>query len=753
MAHRLQMKLGAVAETDRLPDSADAIVVVEPSIGSIARSKGQLYLLVTTTLTGTRAREATRLAAETIQNEYYYDESAGIRVCLEKSIMAASKRLTHVRDRYGLGGAAGSGPIGIGVAVVRGNELYVATVGPAEAYLIRGARLSTLPDPHRDRGLPSPDLEPDVWRGEISMGDSLVLISPNVVSRLGPDELKDAMLTLHPQSAMEHLHHRFVASGGSGSDGAIAFEAAEVAATHRGRSLVPVRPSEPLAGADDRSPIPLADSVGDGVAAAQAGARRARDAAGNAVTRLIYRIQDFLPHRSAAYRRVTPMSARREAQRRAAVAILAFIVVAGGLGLGIYAFGGQRPPGDAIASVTAGQLALEEARASLAKVFGPGIDLVDANPKQALDLITEAEASLATAEAAGIPSSTTRPLRAQIATGIDRLSGMIDVRDTVLFTFEGGESPFDLAQIVRGPDRDPAPYVLDRGTQSVYRINLEGGVATVVFRAGQEAAGATAAEPRFLAVGGPDVLILDAKNVLWRWRPADAKGKGTLARIPVKGATGWGDDVRGIGTYVRNAEAGLYNLYVIEPSEEQILAFSPAADGSGFPAQPSGRLATARAVASMSSLYIDGDIFVVESGVIERFVSGRADGWEVGLPPDRLLRAAPRFTLVTSGSDRRIGRLYGFDPANRRILAFDKSDGRFREQYRLENEGSGWRDLRSWYIVAGADEEPDTLVWVSVDRIHVVVLETPIADVGASGSPDPSGDPAASPGESAAPSP
>ncbi len=750
MAHRLQMRLGTVAESDRLTDSADAIVVVEPAIGSVARSKGQLYLLVTTPLVGPRAREATRLAAETIQNEYYYDESAGIRVCLEKAIMAAGKRLAHVRDRYGLGGDAGSGPIGVAVAVVRGNELYVATVGPAEAYLIRGARLSTLPDPHRDRGLPAPDLEPDVWRGEVSVGDSLVLISPNLVSRLGPDELKDAMLTLHPQSAMEHLHHRFVVAGGTGSDGAIAFEAAEVALTQRGRTLVPVRPAEPLAGADDRSPIPLADSVGDSVAAVQAGARQARAAAGGALNRFIYRIQDVLPQRSAAYRRVTPMSARVEAQRRAAVAVLAFIVVAGGLGLGIYAFGSPRPPSDAIASVTTGQKALEEARATLAKVFGPGIDLVDADPKEALGLLIEAEASLTAAEIAGIPASTTRSLRAEIVTGIDRLSFMVDVRDTVVFTFEGGAVPFDIAQIVRGPDRDPVPYVLDRSTQSVYRIDLAEGKATVVLRAGQEAAGAIADEPRFLGVGGPDLLILDAKNVLWRWRPADAKGKGTLARIPVDGSTGWGDDIGGIGTYVRNAEAGLYNLYVIEPSEQQILAFSPAADGSGFPAPPSGRLATARAVDAMASLYIDGDIFVVEDGLIERFVSGRSDGWEVGLPTDSLLRKDPAFTLVTSGTDRRSGRLYGFDPANRRVLAFDKADGRFREQYRLELDGTGWRDLRSWYVVPGIDESPDTLIWVSVDRIHSVVLEPPLTGLKPSASPDPS---APTPDGSAPPSP
>ena len=41
------MKLGFVAEQDRLPDSPDTVVPEEPTIGSIVRSKGNLYLLVT----------------------------------------------------------------------------------------------------------------------------------------------------------------------------------------------------------------------------------------------------------------------------------------------------------------------------------------------------------------------------------------------------------------------------------------------------------------------------------------------------------------------------------------------------------------------------------------------------------------------------------------------------------------------------------------------------------------------------------
>jgi hypothetical protein len=752
MAVRIQLKLGAVAEQDRLPDSPDTVVVVEPSVGSVARSKGHLYLLVTSRKAGNRGRDATRLAAETIRNEYYYDESAGIRVCLEKAIGAANKRLAHQRDRLGLGAVDGTGPIGVAVAVVRGNELYVATVGPAEAYLIRQARLSTLPDPHRERGLPASDLEPDVWRGEISVGDSLVLISPNVMARLGPDELKDAMVTLHPQSAMEHLHHRFAAADGNGSDGAIAFEATEVTTTQKRRALVPVKAPEPLAGALDRSPIPLADPVVDGVAAVQAGARQARTAAGNAFEQLVVRLQGFLPHRSTGFRRVTPASARRETQRRAAVAILAFIVVAVGLGMAVYLTGGGPTPRGPFSSVAAGQQALQAARANLSRVVGPGVDLVQDNAPLALQLLNEAWSELDRAEQANMPASVVRPVRDGVRVQLDRYYKVVDVNDEVLYAFDpAANPPIDLAAVSLGPDG--APYVLDRTTSSVYRLNLQEALANLVIRAGTEAADATAAPPTHLTTGGPDLLVLDAGNVLWRWRPSDAAGQGTLTRVRITGAAEWGDDVIAIGTFIRLPEAGLYNFYIIDPSEKQILGYSPALDGSGFPARPSGRLSTARPVDLMTSLYIDGDIFVTEDGRMVRFVSGNSEGWAAVDPGDTLLREPPEYTYITSGSDRRQGLLYGYDRANARIVAVDKADGSFREQYRLPAGNAGWEDLRAMYVVDGAEDVPPMLFWISSDVLHRSVL-APLPDGSASPAPGASG-PAGSgePAGSAAASP
>jgi hypothetical protein len=730
------MKLGVVPDAERAPDSPDTALHVAPRVGAQTRGKGHLYLLVTSRVAGPKAREATRLVADAIRSEYYYDESAGIRVCLVKAIQVANKRLTHARERGALGN--GPGPIGVALAVVRDNELYVCTVGPAEAYLNRGARLSTLPDPHRDRGLPSSEVEPDVWRGEVNVGDQLLLVSPTIVGALGADALKDALVTLHPQSAVEALTARFRDGGGAGSDGALVIEAAEIAATRGGVVPVPVRPAEPLAGTPDRSPIPLADSVVGGIAAAQSGARRARGAAGGALYRVLARVQDALPIRGVRNRRVTPLSTRREMERRAAVAVLSLVVIVGALGVGYAVFGGRQPNGPAIQTLDTAQGAIELARTNLNRVIGPGIDLVVNDPRRAEDLLTQAYAALDTAERASAPAATIAPLRTQIVAALDRLYGMTDVSSSPIFTFPD-DPAVDLRAVVRGPDG--APFVLDAATATVYRIDLAGRKATAIFREGNKAAGATEAAPKLLAVGGRDLLMVDAKNVVWRWRPANTTGKGTITRVRVSGATEWGDDILSIGTFIRNSEANLYNFYVVDPSAQQILRYSPAADGSGFPAQPNQWLSSPRDVTGISSMYIDGDIWLTDGGQVLRVVNGNSAGWSASAPGDEILRPAPDYRLIASGADRRTGTIYGFDTKSDRVVGLSKVNGTFLAQYRLAVGATGWSDFWGWYVEPGLEQEPDALVWISATGLHRATLQ-PTSIPGATTAPSASGGPA-----------
>jgi len=744
MAVRLQMKLGVVAEAERLEDSPDTVAVVEPTIGATSRSKGSLFVVVSGVGRARRLQEATRLVADTVQGEYYYDESAGLIACLEKAIRAANRKLAANRDRLGLG-SDGGGSVGLGVAVVRGSELYVTTAGPVEAYLVHQAHLLTLPEPNAGIGLPADDLAPHIWRGEVAPGDTLVLVSRNITATLGTSELKDAINTLHPQAAMERVHGRFTAAGGAGSDGAIAIEAVEISSTSQRGRLVPARPPEPLAGTPDRSPIPLADSVGDGVAAVSSGASRARSAAGSAVGGAITRLQELLPRRGPHYRRVTPAATRRESQRRAAVAVLAFVVIAATLGVGLWVIGGSGS--GAINEVTAGEKALAVIKEDLRLVFHNGANLVVDDPRKAEELLKEAYAQLDPASANGVPAGTLRPLRAEVVGGLDDLYDVVDVAPRTAFSFEGQEQAFDLVAMVLGPDG--APYVLDRTTKTVYRVDLRTKKATAVVRTGASASGTKVGDPKLLAAGGPDVVLLDAKNVLWRWRPADAKGKGTLARIRIAESSTWGADILGFGTYVRNAEDGLYNLYVVDPSEQQILRYSPAQDGSGYPGAGSGYLTTPQDVSRVTSIYIDGEVYLANGGIVERFITGRGGDWGPDEPPDALLRPLPAYRLIASPGARGEGTMYGYDPGSDRIVAFDKANGKYQAQFRIADDGPDWTDVRGFFVVNRANGQAPLVYWIDGQRIGVATLQ----DISTlpTPSPAPSGSPNASPAGSAKP--
>ena len=732
MAVRLQMKLGLVADNERLGDSPDTVAIVEPTIGATARSKGSLFLVVTGVGRGRRLRDATHLVADTVQGEYYYDESAGLVVCLEKAIRAANRRLLAQRDRLALGNGP-IGPIGIGLAVVRGNELYVVTTGPVEAYLVRQAHLLTLPDAGRAHGLPMEDITPEVWRGEIAVRDSIVLVSSNVTAKLGPDELKDAVVTLHPQAAMEHLHHRFVAAGGTGSDAALALEAGEVSATARRGRLVPASAPEPLAGLPDRSPIPLADSVGGGVAAVSSGASRVRSAVGSAIAGLADRVQDLLPRRGAHYRRVTPAATRRESQRRAAFAVLTFVGIAALLGVGLWVIGGSGNTTQ-IPQINAGEKALATARDDLRFVLDNGTDLIAADPRRAEELLKDAIARLEDAATAGIPASTVDPLRSRAAAGLDRLYGVVEVAPQTAFSFAAQKPAFDLGGLVRGPDA--APYLLDRTTKAVYRISLRSHKAVPIMRAGQAvaSAGIKVGVPRYLAVGGPDLLMLDDKNILWRWRPTDDTGKGTLRRLPVQESASWGNDVLGIGTFVANFNAALYNLYVLDPSEQQILRYTMLADGSSYPAMATRYLTTPQDVTKVTSMYIDGEVYLADAGLVERFVGGRTGDWALAAPGDDVLRPTRHYAFIDSPDPRREGTLYVYDAANGRIMAFDKLTGAYQAQYRPATGSPAWDLMRAFYVVPRSPGQAPAIFWIDGNTLGTAVLEQ-VPDASPTSSP------------------
>jgi hypothetical protein len=287
--------------------------------------------------------------------------------------------------------------------------------------------------------------------------------------------------------------------------------------------------------------------------------------------------------------------------------------------------------------------------------------------------------------------------------------------------------------------------VIDRTTKTVYRIDAKTNKAAPILKSGATVSGVTAGEPKFLSVDGPDLVILDSKNLLFRWRAADRNGRGTLARIRIPDSSRWGADIRAIGTYLRSAESGLYNFYVVDPSEQQVLVYTPAADGSGFPSTGTGRLATATDVSSVAAMLIDADIYLAGGGVT-RYINGKTSDWKPAPPPDSLLRPAPAYRLLASTSAAGRGNLYLYDGTSGRVIAVDKASGEYVAQYRVGPGGPSWADLRGIYVVSRGEDVPPVLWWADGTRIGSAPLDPIVESLpGASPAASPSAGPSTSP--------
>ncbi|MBX3028635.1 MAG: hypothetical protein KF809_00610 [Chloroflexi bacterium] len=719
MGPRLELKHGLVAEPDRLSNSADTMLVTEPATGSKVRSKGNLYLLVTSSRIGGRAREATALVAETIRREYYYDESAGVPICLEKAVRSANRRLRSSREGSGLP----PGGLGIAMAVVRTNELYVATVGSAEAYLVRAARL-LVPDHTQQPGLPADDaLRVEVWRGEIAVGDSLLLVSRNLTEVVGTEELKNAVVTLHPQSAVEHLHHLFVAAGGDGPDAVLAIEATELTATRSDRRLAPVGSGTDAFAEMPGGPIPGGDQMVGAAAAVTGAFGGAAGAVSGAFGGAMDRLLDLMPRRDPNARGLGSRISRRESQRRAAFALLALLGVVAVLGLAVAFLPRGREV--SITQLSAGEQALESAR----EAYEEGFRLVSGNASQATSRLQQAWTDLERATASGIPADRTAQLAADIRTNLDTLYKVQVPRTTTLWAFD---EPTDIRDMTVASDgsvyfiapasrgRGHSVWRLNKGHTRVYEIVKEGeGTGSGSWEIGQ---------PMMLGMQFDQLIIVDDNGSLAQWRQVGDKGEGSLRRRRLPPAVAWGNDVRDIATYGVSLSNGTYNLYVLDPAQDNILKYGPSADANLF-MPPEGYLSnTDEDLGSYIRLYVDGNLYTLTPEGVVQHRSGHAQDYSLDTPPDaRDLRKGHRYSLIDGTSG---GKLYLYDQRWDRILVFLKSGGVYVDQWMTTGDMPSMADMRALWATQPSPGQnqtprPARIVWATPEGIFQSTL-TPV---------------------------
>lgn len=420
-------------------------------------------------------------------------------------------------------------------------------------------------------------------------------------------------------------------------------------------------------------------------------------------------------------RDTSPKQAIARSRRRSASVLLAAILVTAVGGVASVYLNRTDPTLDAAANA---RESLAEATRAVDEALNPVTNLLASDPDRARTLLVSATEKLVIAEAGGAEASEINALRERMGPPLDKLFLLTRASVFDVFDFTSATVPIKITAITQGPDG--YSYILDDFSGAVYRVDPAAQPnprATVIYQPGYELFGSTTGRAQTISASGPDILIFDASSNLWRWRPADLSGKGTLVRLRVRDGELWGSDVTIISGFAADEGTGLYRIYVVDPSARQILRYTPAPDGTGYPAPPTGYLINPTSLASVDAMAIDGDLYLAQDGAVRRYVGGAVDEWVPADPGDSVIRSTPEIRLILSAGASRTGVLYGWDVRNERILAYSKaSSGSVLAQYQLVASDGVVSNIVGGYIALARDGGAPTFIWAEEGRIRGAVL-------------------------------
>ncbi len=278
---------------------------------------------------------------------------------------------------------------------------------------------------------------------------------------------------------------------------------------------------------------------------------------------------------------------------------------------------------------------------------------------------------------------------------------------------------------------------------SVYRVDTKRDKLWEVVKTGDGPASREGiATPRLLAAQADDLLIVDARGDLWRWKQYDDKATGKLLRRSTPGEQVWGSDVLDIGTLMVSRLRGSYNLYVLDPSLNEILRYQPTQDGAQYMA-PDNYLTTAdENVTDFLRLYIDTNVYALTPSNVVKHSGGRPQNFDLATPPDNGdLRPGHKYRLIDGTGIPATGRLYVYDEKWDRILVFLKSDGSYVEQWSTKGAGlPSMADIRGMYVTQASASKgqtpPARLTWATPNGIFKSTL-TPVVAQAPAASPAP----------------
>jgi hypothetical protein len=740
MSSRLATRIGTLAREERAADAHDLVRIRQPSMGAEVRTKGSLFLLAQVSGGDAALARAASEALEAIERDYYYDLSAGATGSIAKALTGANRLIYHQRARLGLPRRGG---ISVVALVVRGREGHVAKLGPAAAVIVRDGRMFELPPPpsveeedpgQRQRRVADSlgealEIQPYTWEGELSSADRLGLLSRNVAQVVGTEEVQQALATLRPSAAVEHLHQLFQIRGGVGSDGMLAIELVELTATTATHHLEPVHPHEELAGLPDRSPVPLADAIGrflhrcgDAIDAAQA-------AAGRGLLIGVNMVLAFVPRRRAQYPTTIPRTALREESRRRRRGLVGIGAVAALLAVGASVASLPNPrPTDAILRASVARAAIGDAIGLLGTVEErvDGRDLVDRDPKRAERLLEESLAAVGKASDAGVPATALDPLRDRIVGGLDTVFGVARLGEastvTDLAVDFTGVDPLDMVLA-----SDGTLWVAEVGRGRVIRVDPVTEEATVVYRSGQKLDGRTAGAPWMIATAATDVVLLDRARQAWRFDLVER----TPHRLGLLGLGDVAPESRLLVALQHRPPLETFNLYLVDVGSDEVVKWSPGdVIPVRYPNPPEPFLVERPDLppASARDLFVDANLWLLQARTVTRVNFGtplNQANYSLDPPPDASLRPTLDYQLIDGATIGEREMFYVYDAANARILAFQRADGAYVGQWLAPRSGStaGVLDEVLELEVASVADGPPVAYLLTPTRIVRVVLE------------------------------
>lgn len=740
MSIRFGTRIGLLVAEERPHDARDVLRFREPSTGSLARTKGSLFLLAQLSGGGSALAKAAREALEALEHDYYYDLSAGTLVVLSKALSTANRRFYHARRKLAIPRRSG---VSIIAVAIQGRELHVAKLGPAAAVIVRGGRMYELPPPPavpeedprvRERRVAvtlgeALEIEPYTWQGELSADDRIGLVSRNLAQVVGVDELKHALASLRPGAAVEHLQHLFAIRGGRGSDGLLAVEIVQLGATATTHHLEPVRPAEPLAGLPDQSPVPLADALGRFLHRCAGAIDLLQAAFGRFLLHLMSWILAFVPRRRARYPKTVARTALREEGRRHRLGLVGMIAVAGLLAAGGSVASLPNPhPTEAIPRAAVAREAIARADELVGKVDAKvdGRNLVDRAPDRARQMLNDAFVALQRANQAGVASDELEPLQASVDRGLDALYRVTRLNEiTTVANLASAVADVKPTRMVGASDG--SLWIVDSGRGRVIRVDPAKRRTSVVYRAGQKLAGGTAGEPWLIATAATDVVVIDRQRHAWRIDLAEQMPQ----RMTLNGIDRIAASTTMLAALQHRPPLLIFNLYLVDGKSGGVLKWSPLNTlPVAFPSAPENYLSARPDLPANQArdLRVDTHLWLLQARTVTRVNFGTPLGqadYALDPPPDAEVRPSLDYRLLDGATVGDRDYLYVYDAANARILSFGYADGAFVRQWLAPRSGpqAGLLDHVIGLAVTSVADGPPAAFLVTPDRVVRVVLE------------------------------